>query len=325
MEEKQTLGIGRPKKTPPISIDYFHRVTNIPETSTSIMEFRYTDPFGLKKFLQTMKSNHIDKLWITFKRDSISFNGNMELKSIDDNIFENNNSGMILTIDCNKVFHYFCRKSFIILINKKKFISTLISEISEASREITFQIDENSPGKIFVDIRNSVLRATLKNFFDYLPVDPREERLSFKQNTEKFCEIMNIDIGEFKKNLTTKIKKKVNETKLTIGNNTLSILFKIDISRTMDLIYEDNYELYEIEDEKIKQNSKNKQFKKNKQIIKFYNQSMMELNFPKENITSFLLHIKGEFDIEFGNNSIILQYSNGNDITLYSFLKTEHN
>ena len=128
-------------------------------------------------------------------------------------------------------------------------------------------------------------------------------------NTEVYCEMLNIDIAECKKNLKTKFKKNTSEASIFIFNDCIKYNYK-RVSHNMEGI---------INPKKINMESK----KKDKQQILVHTNKMININYPIVSLRNFLMHIKGKINIVFGNNMIYVEYK-GDGILLKTEIKTEH-
>jgi hypothetical protein len=315
MEEKKNINIGRPKKNTLLDSKYFHRVTNEPLYNSSMMEFFYTNPFEFRKYLNTFKSNNVSVFWIVCKKTEIYFCGNVDSKQYNNTCFSNKNCSLVLNFNCNNVYHYYYTKDIYLTINNKEFMNTLISEIGESSCEVGFTINNNSSNQINISIRNSILRSKqeLNVKCDFMDISKFDVKIL--RNTKVFACMENVNIIEYKKMLTTKFKKKVNESKLIIQPESLILQFFKDMDNPMEARIDEDYNYYN-------------DIKK-KQCVKFFSDEMISMYFPKSNITSFLLHIKGHINIIYGDKVIILEYKNNeshaneNDVVFISNIGVE--
>lgn len=299
MEKKNNISIGRPKKNTLLDPRLFHRITDTQMYPHSIMEFFYTNPFEFRKFLNTFKSNNVSTFWIVCKETEIYFCGNVDSKQYNNTHFSNENCSLILKFNCKNVYHYYFTKTMYIKICNKDFINILISEIGESSCEVGFIINANINNQINISIRNSILRNKQEFNIKCKFTDVKKFDVVILHNEVVYCCMNNVNIIEYKKMLSTKFKKKVNETKLLIQPGSLIMQFFKESDNPMEARIDEEYEYYNET--------------KRKQEIIFYTNEMISMNFSRSNVTSFLLHIKGYINIIYGNKVIILQYTNNDN------------
>jgi hypothetical protein len=98
---------GRPRKTPIRQPQKKMGIVTNPADERSIIEFLYDNPERFKKIFSYFKSHAVNKIFITFKPDTIYF-------WCEDNAQKNN---IRVSINCKLVNHYYCKESLSIGIS----------------------------------------------------------------------------------------------------------------------------------------------------------------------------------------------------------------
>lgn len=298
--------IGRPKKNNSINPSLYHRITDTPKSGTSVIEFSNTEPFDMSKYLKTLKSNDIPGLYIECLPTKVIFWGKMTRKVYTDEYSGNNNNFMVLSYDCENVYRYYCKHPVYINIDERESITNLLGEISESSKKLKMIVNNNFTDCINFVIYNATLNSKNTFYVNCTVEFHKPERICTRPliaKSEKYCVMNGIDIGEYKKELNSRFKKKVVISKVAFGRKSIEIQFMKDNDKSMKTIYKINEETHKSDDGKIE----------------LFTNKMTEINYPKNNISDFLLHIKGEFSKHFYKDYIILTYTDKN-VTLFSYL-----
>jgi hypothetical protein len=125
--------------------------------------------------------------------------------------------------------------------------------------------------------------------------------------SELYCEMNYIDVGECKKDLNTKFKKKVVSNDIQFTPETVIVSHIKDMGRVSESIWK---------------TMKRENIYPGEQSVIVNVDKPIEMKFPKSCIVNFLLHIKGKFHILFYKNVIILVFTEDN-ITLMSELSID--
>lgn len=292
--------IGRPKKNISIDPSQYHKIVTVPKVKTSVVEFSNTEPFDMSKYLKTLKSNGITEFYIDCLPTRVIFWGKTITKHYSEEFTSGEKDYMFLFYECDMVFRYFCKRPTFICIDDKESIISLLGEISESSKKIKMTVDSNMGDYVNFTITNKTLKS--KNRFSInctIEFDSPTKIMTRPIIPQgiKYCEITDIDISEYKKELNSKFKKKVTDSKILFSKDQIEINFTTG-SKSMKTTYEvDNY------------------------LIKVFVDRLVEMNYPKNNIIEFLLHIKGKFTIRFSKEYILLVY-NENGALLISMIGT---
>jgi len=122
-----------------------------------------------------------------------------------------------------------------------------------------------------------------------------------KLDEELYCEMKHIDVGEYKKDLNTKFKKKVNDTRILITPEVVVVNHKKDAT---------------LQSESIWKATKPDEVLPGEQLVSVRIDRQIEMKFPKQSIVNFLLHVKGKFHIMFYRNVTVLVFIEDNIILL---------
>lgn len=306
-----TNKIGRPKKNASISKDEYLKIVEKPKRRTSVIEFSNTEPFNMGKYFRTLKSNRISEFIIECMPTTVTFWGKMMVKQLSPEYISDSNNYMYLRYDCNKIYRYYCKKTTFISITDKESIINLLGEISESIRKIKMEVSSNFNDRIDFTIFNGTLRTK-----DIIPMKCNIEfdqsmripamKFRVRPIEDLYCSMYNIDIGEFKKNLSTKFKKKVVQSKIQFNGNSAQIQHTKSQDKKIDTIFK-------VTDGQVMENE---------QVIHVNVKELIEMNFPKQSIVNFLLHIKGKFTIRFYKDVILLIFHEDN-ATLISELSID--
>jgi len=309
--------IGRPKKNVSIDESKYHRIVEKPKISTSVIEFINTEPFNMSKFFKTIKSNKVEGLQIECLQDRVTFWGEMMPKEYSVEYKCNSKNHMYLKYDCNRIYRYYCSRPTYISITDKESIINLLGEISESIRKIRMIVDSKITDRIDFIVSNSTLHTddiiTVRCNIEFdKPMEIPEKQFNNRPKEDLYCTMLNLDIGEFKKNLSTKFKKKVVDSKIQFIKGSDDTADTVVIQHMKNL------------DKKINTIFKvtNGDMPRGEQDIKLFTEGLTEMKFPKNSIVNFLLHIKGKFNIYFYKDATLLIFSEDNAL-LVSELATD--
>jgi hypothetical protein len=298
--------IGRPKKNNSVDVSLYHCICDTPKSKTSVIEFSNTEPFDMSKYLKTLKSNDVFELHIECLEKKVNFWGKMAKKVYSEEYSDGEDNFMLLSYDCTKVYRYYCKHPVFISIDERESITNLLGEISESSKKIKMTVNNNFTDSVNFTISNATLSSKNEFSVNCIVEFHQPNKLPPRPTTaisEKYCTMKNIDIGEYKKELNSRFKKKVVTSKISFDCREIVIEFMKDSSKKMRTIYKINEETHKSDDDKIE----------------LFTDHLTEINYPKNNISDFLLHIKGEFSKTFYKDYIILMYKDKN-VTLISYL-----
>lgn len=298
--------IGRPKKSISTDPSLFHNITDKPKKSSSIIEFSNTEPFNMSKYLKTLKSNRVSPLYITCMREKVIFWGKITPKQFSHELAIDTNNYMYLQYDCRNIYRYYCARKVFISITDKDSIVNLLGEISESSRKIKMVIDKNIENYIEFKIYNGALKCrcdmSIKCEIEFDKPEKIPRLMTHpKLDEDLFCEMKYIDVGEYKKDLNTKFKKKVNDTRILITPDVVIVNHKKDAT---------------LQSESIWKASKPGDVLPGEQSVSVRIDRQIEMKFPKQSIVNFLLHVKGKFHIMFYKNVTVLVFIEDNIILL---------
>lgn len=303
--------IGRPKKNVSVNKSDYLKIVDKPKKRTSVIEFTNTEPFNMGKYFRTLKSNRISEFIIECRPTTVIFWGKMMVKQLSPEYISDSNNYMYLKYDCTKIYRYFCKRDTFISITDKESIINLLGEIGESIHKIKMEVSSNFGDRIDFTISNSTLLTK-----DIIPMKCNIEfdqpmripsiKFKTRPNEDLYCSMYNIDIGEFKKNLSTKFKKKVVQSKIKFTSNTAQIEHTKSQDKKIDTIFK-------VTDSSVSGSE---------QIIHINVKELVEMNFPKQSIVNFLLHIKGHFTIRFYRDCILLIFHEDN-ATLISELSID--
>ena len=296
--------IGRPKKNVSLDESAYHRIVDTPRSNTSVIEFDNTEPFNMSKFFKTIKSNKVEVLQIECLPNKITFWGEMMPKDYSLEYKCNSKNNMYLIYDCNNIYRYYCARPTYISISDKESIINLLGEISESIRKIKMVVDNKITDRIDFIVINGTLHTkdviTVRCNIEFdKPMRIPEKQLALPDRSGLYCEMKNMDIGECKKNLSTKFKKKVVDSRIQfikgendITKDTVIIQHMKNLDKKINTIYRVT----------------NGNVAKGEQDIILYSDGIVETKFPKNSIVNFLLHIRGKFRIAFYKDVTILMY-----------------
>lgn len=294
-----TSNIGRPKKSKSVDSSEFYNITDTPKRKSSVIEFCSTEPFNMSKYFKTIKSNRIPEFYMSCFHDKVIFWGKSTPKQYTKNTFSDSNNFMYLRYDCTNIFRYYCARQSFINITDKESIINLLGEISESSCKIEIFIDGNFTDKIEFILHNETLKnkshISVKCDIEFdTPVKIPKIKKYIKNNDDLYCLMSNIDVGEYKKDLSTKFKKKIVDSRIQFMGDVVKVIHRKDVNRTMETTYNTVVGYG------------------NEQSIIVRTKDLIEMNYPKNSIANFLLHIKGKFNILFYKNVIVLMYTENN-------------
>lgn len=309
MTETKPPKIGRPKKNKSTDLSKYKRITDTPKSNTSVIEFSNTEPFDMGKYLKTLKSNDISGLYIECLPDKVIFWGKMTKKVYTEEYSSNSNNFMILCYNCMEIYRYYCKHPVYICIDEMESITNLLGEISESSGKLKMIVNNNFTDCINFSIYNATLNCKNSFITNCMVEFHKPERVCIRPviaPSTKLCVMNYIDIGEFKKELNSRFKKKVVSSRISFDRNAIMIQFMKDTNKNTKMTFKIDENTHKSKDGKIE----------------LLTDESIEINYPKDNISSFLLHIKGEFTKNFYKDYIILEFREKN-IHLFSFLANQ--
>lgn len=325
MSEQAKGPIGRPKKNKGVSKDKYRGVVSAPRNNprNTLVEFIYTEPLFLKTYLLTLKSNDVEEFYVHCMPDKILFYGNMTFKKTQPNSV-NSNNGMYIHIDCRNVFSYYCKQEMHFKLNKKDGINYLLDEIAEFTKYLTMSISSIDTDKATFTVYNAKLQK--KNSFSINKVNIAGKAdshfVALPDNNEIYCKMKNLDISEYKKDNRTKFKKDVTECLISFNKDEIEIKYKNGKENMISII---DIAKIKKKKQKIKIHNESANKKNIKQInpqeITILTDRMIEMANPISHLRNFLMHVKGEFDISYGDEKIIFLH-NGHGMLLRSEIKT---
>lgn len=296
---KKTSSIGRPKKNVGISFDEFKGIVDQPENSSAVVEFQNSFPFEMKQYLSTLESNSIETFMIDFYPTFLVIWGKTIERRYSDEYSDGDKNFLLIHYNCtnNLQYSYFCKRPTFVQVNNKSKFSSAIGDILEASKIIKFTINENIEHQLTIEIYNDIIGSV---DIKHIPCDiefdeqirlPRRPKI-LSAIGDPICSLWKNDITEYKKLLNSKSKRKAVENKLSIipYRNEIIITFKKDNNNEQEIIIS----------------------KQKNKFLDIKIDEIQELNFPKDNIYNFLLHVKGKFDIKIYKDYYILQYIDKN-------------
>jgi len=131
--KEQKRAPGRPKKGPPKKPLPREGISTKPNYDTNIMELKYETPIIFKKIFNLCKQMAVKNIKIEFDATTI------KMKSSD----HFNRNYNLLTINCSKLNHYYCKFPFNITINSKS-IETVFQKIDKNYDSITMVSKEST-------------------------------------------------------------------------------------------------------------------------------------------------------------------------------------
>lgn len=299
--------IGRPKKNVSVDESKYYRIVDKPKNSTSVIEFINTEPFDMSKFFKTIKSNKVDGLQIECLDNKITFWGKMITKEYSHEYSSDSDCYMYLRYDCTHIYRYFCARPTYICITDKESIINLLGEISESIKKIKMVVDSKITDRIDFIVYNGMLHTkdviTVRCNIEFdKPIRIPDKKFKQRNKSDLYCSMLNVDIGECKKNLSTKFKKKVVDSKIQFIKGTDGTRDTVIIQHMKNLDKKINT-IYKVTNGNVANGE---------QDISLFVDRLVEMKYPKNSIVNFLLHIKGKFNIQFYKDAILLIFSEGN-------------